>query len=114
MNSIAQRAGAIGVALIAAIYPQKSVAQGLDGSIFAAWPVANQDSYIETSVMMAGVVLAQTHPSKSHCINDWYFAGTAWQARNPEIRKMIAAHGSAHPSGVILAMIFQECGRVNP
>ncbi len=75
-----------------------------------SWPEASQNSFIETSVTMAGVVFTQTYPEKAVCLNDWYFADEAWVRRNPEIREMIAAYPDGHPSGVILALILRDCG----
>lgn len=104
---------AIGTMTLAAFLPQISSANGFTGAQFAEWDVTNQDSYIETSVTMAGVVIAQTNPSQASCVNDWYFKDRASLARNPEIRKTIVAYGDAHPSGIILAILIRECGALD-
>ncbi|QBF32337.1 hypothetical protein [Thalassococcus sp. S3] len=94
-------------------YPQQSLAEGFTGAEFATWSEASQNSYIETSVTMAGVVFTQTHLGKASCVNDWYFADDAWKTRNSDIRDAIAAYRDAHPSGVILALIIRECGALD-
>lgn len=95
----------------AMIYPQISLAEGFTGEDFAAWPTVSQDSYIQSSVMMAGVIGAQVKPEISRCIDGWYFADEATKAeRNDSIRQVIAGYETYHPSGVILALIQQDCG----
>ena len=110
MSSIGGWRGAIAIVVTIAIHPQESRADVFTGREFASWAVASQDSYIETSVTMAGVVLTQVKPQAATCVNDWYFKDRVWERRNPEIRKQIVAHAESHPSGVILAVIFQACG----
>ena len=113
MSTIAARVGASTVSILLAGYPQLGVAEGFTGAEFATWSEASQDSYIETSVTMAGVVFTQTHPEKATCVNDWYFADRAWERRNLEIRETIAAYPDGHPSGIILAVILRECGPID-
>ncbi|MEM6275388.1 MAG: hypothetical protein AAF714_00445 [Pseudomonadota bacterium] len=112
MNSIARLVCATGLVCVAAFHPQVSAAEGFTGADFAAWPEASQDSYIQTSVTMAGVVLAQVRPDMSRCIDGWYFASDDMAARNKAVRNLIAANSSYHPSGVILAAIQQACGSI--
>lgn len=95
---------------ISAIYPQKSLAEGLTGDVFQDWSIEGQDSYIQTSVTMAGIVFTQTHPGHAACINTTYFGGNLWDARRAEFRDTITKFPAAHPGGVILAMILKECG----
>lgn len=98
------------VGIITAIYPQEIKAEGFTGADFSAWEISSQDSYIQTSITMAGVVLAQLQPDTARCLNDWYFAEDQSSARNKFIRETIASYQDYHPSGVILAIIAEECG----
>ncbi|MEM6890782.1 MAG: hypothetical protein AAGA74_16210 [Pseudomonadota bacterium] len=111
MNSIAGWCGAISLGIVAAFRPQVSAAEGFTGVEFNAWETSAQDSYIQTSMTMVGVVLAQLQPDKARCINDWYFADGQSSARNSFIRKTIASYQDYHPSGVILAIVAEECGQ---
>lgn len=109
MNSIGVWAGAIGLIAGALIYPQETAAEGFTGEVFATWSRSSQDSYIQTSVMMAGVVLTRIKPSASNCIDAWYFKEPK-EERNRYISETIVTYTDYHPSGVILAIIEQECG----
>lgn len=104
---------AIGVVALALIYPQSSYADGFTGEVFATWSTPSQDSYIQSSMTMAGVVLTQTDPSAAECLNTWYAAGSALAERNDTIRDTIIAYGEAHPAGVMMALILKECGPLN-
>lgn len=110
MNTITCRVGATGLLIMAMIHPQESRAGGFTGAEFADWSRTAQDSYIQTSVTMAGVVLTQTHPTVSTCIDEWYLGEGAQAARNETIRSTIDKFGDHHPSGVILAVLLQACG----
>jgi hypothetical protein len=110
MNSIVRRAGAMGLSLSCLIYPQISLADGFTGKEFATWETASQDSYIQTSVTMAGVVLSQLQPEKSACIDDWYLGDGQKNDRNTYIRETVSKFGEYHPSGTILAILIEACG----
>ncbi|MEM9840554.1 MAG: hypothetical protein AAF830_15555 [Pseudomonadota bacterium] len=109
MNSIAGWGRAMVLATTAFIHPQESSADGFTGADFARWSIESQDSYIQTSMTMAGVVFTRTEPQIATCINDWYFSGDRPEARNETIRGTITRHLHHHPAGVILAMILEEC-----
>ena len=95
---------------LAAFHPQEIRANGFTGTDFAQWDESAQNSYIQTSVTMAGVVLTQIAPEKSACIDDWYLGDGQQAARNAHIRKTIAQYGGYHPSGTILAVLQEACG----
>lgn len=101
------------VVVTATTSPQVSKAEGFIGNDFAEWDVESQDSYIQTSVTMAGVVLTQIKPERSSCIDDWYFGDAQKDARNAHIRETIAQYGAYHPSGTILAILLEACGTIN-
>lgn len=113
MNIIAGRIGAILVIAGLTIYPQISNAEGFTGEDFAKWSEGSQDSYIETSVTMAGVIFSQTNRDVADCINGWYFDEGVQAERNPQIRETISHYKRNHPSGVIFALIIKECGPLN-
>lgn len=112
MNSIAGWCGATVLGALAVFHPQVSKAEGFTGAEFSNWEPGAQDSYIQTSVTMAGMVLTRTKPEAATCIDDWYFADEHSDRRNSFIRKTIASYQDYHPSGVILAILLQECGPV--
>ncbi|MEM7530474.1 MAG: hypothetical protein AAF416_23060 [Pseudomonadota bacterium] len=71
----------------------------------------SQDSYIQSSVMMAGVIGSQIKPEIARCIDGWYFrSAAAKEAANDRVRGAITRYADHHPSGVILAVVQQECG----
>lgn len=99
------------LSLSTTIYPQNSMAEGFSGAAFAAWSQVSQDSYIQSSVMMAGVIGTQVKPEISRCIDAWYFETEGVKAaRNQMIRNAIIEFADHHPSGVILALIQRACG----
>ncbi|MEM6625064.1 MAG: hypothetical protein AAF674_22835 [Pseudomonadota bacterium] len=110
MNNIRAWGLAILVAGGTGFHPQETQAESFTGADFATWGTAAQDSFIETSVTMAGVVMTRVAPEKSVCINDWYFAAGQSTARNRSIRDTISKNQDYHPSGVILAVILDACG----
>lgn len=111
MNSIERVACAILLIGTGVICPQVSQAQGFTGEAFGTWSETGQDSYIQSSVMMAGVIATQIQPEISSCIDNWYFGTPAAKAeRNAEIKALIDQYASYHPSGVILAAVQQACG----
>ena len=111
MNSIARHVGAIGLGLIPLTYPQYSLADSFTGNDFSNWERVSQDSYIQSSIMMAGVIASQIKPEISSCIDSWYFESESVKStRNNEIRALVSQYSTYHPSGVILAAVQQECG----
>lgn len=99
------------VAVIAMICPQISLAEGFTGADFLAWPQDQQNSYIQVSIAMAGVVATQTKPETAACIDTWYAPDTDLkEERNAAIRDTIGKYASYHPSGVIFAVLQDACG----
>lgn len=112
MKRLAKRAVVAG-ALLALSFAAAPAAQaeGFTGRDFLAWSQQGQDSYLHTSVTMAGVIASQIRPSIAHCIDDWYFADAAVQERrNEEIKRTIRQNSNFHPSGVFLALLQSACG----
>lgn len=95
----------------AAFCPQQSLAEGLTGKEFLNWPQEQQDSYIQISITMAGVVATQTKPSVATCIDEWYAPDTSLKDdRDAFIRDTIKGYEGYHPSGVIFAVLQNKCG----
>lgn len=113
MNSIAALTCASALLLGSAIYPQAAKAEEFTGKEFSAWSEASQNSYIQTSITMAGVVAAQYKKEVSLCIDDWYFGGDQQKLRNQSIREAILKYENYHPSGVILALVQEQCGKLD-
>lgn len=106
--------GATAILLCAGFHPQQSRAEGFTGEEFATWSEASQDSFIQTSLTMAGIIGTQVKPAISHCIDGWYFADDAAKSRlNQSIRGTIIQYADYHPNSVILAVIQEECGEFN-
>ena len=91
--------------------PQVSSAEGRTGHTFTGWSEAVQDSFIDISVSMAGIVATQTKPEVARCIDEWYFSDTAIKAqRDDELRHTIQQNLDFHPGAVILASLIKACG----
>ncbi|MEM6713309.1 MAG: hypothetical protein AAF590_13665, partial [Pseudomonadota bacterium] len=106
MNSIAGCIGAMAFVVGAAIYPQKSVADGFTGEEFLTWSESGQNNYIGTSVTMATMVASRTNTVASDCLDQWYAASEeVAQMRNREMRDAISRNSEFHPSAVILLIL---------
>lgn len=113
MNSIREWGATIAVGALGLIHPQEIRAEAFTGADFATWETAAQDSFIQTSITMAGVVFTQVAPEKSACVDNWYLGSGQKSARNAHIRKTIAQYDGYHPSGTILAILLEACGPLN-
>ncbi|WP_273281526.1 hypothetical protein [Pseudooceanicola atlanticus] len=103
---------ATALATLMVFHPQESWAEGRTGHNFLTWSKGTQDSFIDISVSMAGIVATQTKPSVARCIDDWYFASSAIRAqRNDEIRHSIRTHPEYDPAAVVYAFLKKVCGR---
>lgn len=61
---------------------------------------------------MASTIAGQNNAAIGTCVADWYYTSNAVQAqRNDEVRHEIRRNPGYHPSSVILAMLYKECGR---
>ena len=110
MRSIHQAVAAGALLALSAVSPAAQ-AEGFTGRDFLAWSQQGQDSYLHTSVTMAGVIASQIRPPIARCIDDWYFADAAVQKRrNEKIKRTIRQHSEFHPAGVLLAVLQSACG----
>lgn len=111
MNSIAGVVGATGLALLTAICPQETAAEGFSGTEFLTWEQPSQDSYIGTAVVMATFIATRTNAQTAECLNGWYANNVGLtERRNAEIRDAIARNADYHPSAVIMLLMEDACG----
>ena len=103
------------IALAACSYPQEAAAEGFTGKEFLTWDRGNQNSFIETSITMIGIVASQGWDGATKCLNDWYFTNHTIRSReHDEIIALIRDYPDFHPQGVILGFIERKCGKLRP
>ncbi len=112
MNIRKQVISAITAALVIAIYPQISGAETFTSREFLTWKSESRISYFRSSIGMAGVIATQIDKDKARCINSWH----AQQDQNgyPELLRTMRKFADYHPQGVILWLLQNECGKLNP
>lgn len=96
---------------MAAICPQKSMAEKFTGTEFLTWSIEGQDSYIGTSITMATLVAGRSNPARATCLDEWYATSETLAAqRDEEIRDTIRRNVEYHPSAVIVLVLEEACG----
>lgn len=82
--------------------------EGFKSSKLLTYPTDSQKSYINTSVLMAGLIAAQNSDVQSKCIGDWSgkHVGGGYQ---PVIEAM-KRFPDHHPTGVVIAVLQKACG----
>ncbi|MEO1243779.1 MAG: hypothetical protein AAFX54_17865 [Pseudomonadota bacterium] len=103
----------VGGAVLVAAMPLGGCAraEGFTGEEFLKWERASQDSLIQISITMTGIVATQGRKDISRCIDDWYSDNENLQTqRHEEILQTIRENPEFHPQGVVLAVIQQQCG----
>ena len=114
MNNIAIRIGAIALTMTAAIYPQKSQADGFNGQVFLERSEQDQRGFISTQMVMASSIAARVDPSLSECIGRVFFDGTGLSESGFQIiTRRIAEFPNYHPSSVLVVVIEKACGAFN-
>ena len=79
---------------------------------FFSYSRKSQDSFITTSVIMLGVIAAQTEPKIATCLNKWYRGSRAAKnKRNSEIIDAMKKHPQYIPTTIVLAVVERECGK---
>ena len=79
---------------------------------FLSWEKSAQESYLQISIGMAGVVTTQTHTKMAGCIDNWYFKDDETKSRrNKTIIETMAKYPDHHPSGIVAASIERACGK---
>lgn len=103
------RRNAVGIASLSTIVCSAAFADdGFKSSKFLTYPADSQKSYINSSVLMAGLVAAQNSADQAKCIGDWSgkHLGGGYQ---PVIAAM-QRFPDHHPTGVIIAVLQKACG----
>lgn len=85
-----------------------AAAEDFKSSKFLTYPAESQTSYINSSVLMAGLIAGQNGGAQAQCVGDWSgkHIATGYQ---PVIEAM-KRFPDHHPSGVILAVLQKACG----
>lgn len=94
-----------------------TLAEGFKSSDFLGWPRKSQESYIQTSISMAGVVATQTaYPDFASCVDKWFWQGgkQGQGKRQAHILDVMRKYPEFHPQGVILAVLKKQCGDLKP
>lgn len=103
--------GRLSAVLALGLLPMTAHAEDFNGTTFLQWTQAQQDSYIQTSVTMAGFIASQNAGNGAECLNNWYFKDNALRnKRNASLRSNIEKFPSYHPAITILATIEKNCG----
>ncbi|MGH1406658.1 MAG: hypothetical protein ACRBBJ_08895 [Rhodomicrobiaceae bacterium] len=80
---------------------------------FLKWERKAQVSFLQISISMAGILLAQTKPKIARCIDRWYFKNEDTKKKqNAFILKEMLKYKAYHPNAVIIGFIEQECGSI--
>jgi len=85
-------------------------AEDFKSSKFLTYAPEAQNSYITTSVVMAGVIAGQNKPDQAKCIDQWMADNEA--AGFPSVKGAMSRFPDHHPSGVIVAVLEKACGSV--
>ena len=88
--------------------------EGFTAEKFLQFTKAEQASYFQTSVTMAGVIATQTRKDLARCIDDWYFGSSeTTKKRNASMMELMKKYPKHHPSGIIAAAINKACGSLS-
>ncbi|MEP4987393.1 MAG: hypothetical protein ABJV68_06840 [Paracoccaceae bacterium] len=108
------RRGAAKLTLALALFsPQVSSAETTTAD-FLTWERSAQDSFIQTSLSMTGVLVSQVRPEMAKCLDSWYFESKAKQdIRHSEILDVMPQYAEFDPQAVLLGYIESVCGRID-
>ena len=85
--------------------------EGFTAEKFLQFNKAEQASYFQISVTMAGVIATQTRKNLARCIDIWYFESSETiEKRNTFMVSLMKKYLTHHPSGIIAAAIERACG----
>ncbi|WP_334150764.1 hypothetical protein [Hyphomicrobium sp.] len=85
-------------------------ADDFKSSKFLTYSAEAQNSYIVTSVVMAGAIAGQNRPEQAKCIDRWMAENES--AGFPTVKDAMSRFPEHHPSGVIIAVLEKACGSV--
>ena len=106
--AVSGKALALTAVLAALLAAGPAKAQGFSGTDLLAWSPENQGFYFETSVTMAGVIVAQKNRELARCLDDWN--QRQHEKKYKKILEAIRTYPTYHPQGVILAVLRKACG----
>jgi hypothetical protein len=94
------------------VFPQEIRAEAFTGQDFLKWGKAGQDSYFQTAMDMASAISGQNNKDAASCLGQWYYKSDATRSkRNNLFRRKISENPGYHPTTVMLALIYKECGK---
>lgn len=98
--------------LILALFSVIGSAQaGTTTSEFLKWERKNQESFLDISITMAGVIAAQSKPKVAKCLDGWYFESVELQdQRYQEILDFMPRLKEYSPTTVVLSILNDVCG----
>jgi len=85
-----------------------SADEAFKSSKFLTYPAESQTSYINSSVLMAGLVAAQNSADQAKCIGDW--SGKHLSGGYQPVIAAMQRFPDHHPTGVIIAVLQKACG----
>ena len=101
--------GAMVGLLLLSIHPQISVAKDeFTSSQFLNWNRSSQESFVNTSLLMALHVVAQSDKAYAKCLTEWFNAEK--KQRFSTILETIERNQRHNPQLVMLAVVERECG----
>jgi len=79
---------------------------------FLKWERQSQESFLQNSISMVGVVASQASPQIAECLNGWYFQSSALaKERHAQILDVMPQYAEYDPQAVILAVLEGACGK---
>lgn len=94
--------------LITIVCSSATVADDFKSSKFLTYTADAQKSYINSSVLMAGLIAAQNSADQAKCIGDWSGEHLA-EGYQPVVAAM-KRFPDHYPTGVIIAVLQKVCG----
>jgi len=83
--------------------------KALTSAEFLDYPARSQTSFINASVLIAGLIADQNAPKQARCLDAW--SAEQVKAGYPDVLNAMRRFPSYHPSGVVLAVMQKQCGK---
>ena len=81
---------------------------------FLKWEREAQESFLQISISMAGVIASQINQETAICMDEWYFGDKdLQQQRHAEILKIMPDYTTYDPHAVLMAYLESVCGKLN-
>ena len=92
---------------------KSSAYAGTTTADFLKWERKSQESFLQISISMAGVIASQIKPEASKCLDQWYFTSEELQSkRHDEILEIMPQYKDFDPHAFLLAYLEQACGKL--